>query len=155
MITGNLQQLAAATAVPAKIMVFIEQVKAHLANSQANGRFQLVDDEAFFFIVDDNTQLLAQRRSEMHEKYIDVQIILAGEECFGYSEQPFLSLDEDLLAEKDIAFSNAVVDEQFINLGVDDFIIFTTGQPHRPLIAVNQPAPVRKCIIKIAHTLVD
>lgn len=155
MITGNLTQLATATAVPTKIMVFIEQVKAHLAASQANGRYQLEGDEAFFFVVDDHTQLLAERRAEMHQKYIDVQIILAGQECFGYSEQPFTSLEEDLLVEKDIAFSNAIVDEQFINLEAGDFIIFTTGQPHRPLIAVNEPAPVKKCVIKIAHTLID
>lgn len=129
----------------------IEQVKQRLSASVENGRYQLEGDDVFFFVVDDHTKVITDCKSEIHRKYIDVQIILAGEERFGYSLQPFNSIAEDLLEARDVAFSEDLVNEQFADLKAHDFIVFNTQQPHRPLVAVNDPMPVRKAIIKISH----
>ncbi|WP_162062502.1 YhcH/YjgK/YiaL family protein [Vibrio taketomensis] len=152
MFKGNLSELDSyQQQIPSKLLRIIEQVKQRIDDSVENGRYPLEGDEVFFFVVDDNTQLLSDRRSECHRKYLDVQILLTGEERYGYSLQPFSSLAEDLLDSKDIAFSEDVVDEQFTDLNEYDFIIFKVTQPHRPLVAVNQPMPVRKAIIKVAN----
>jgi YhcH/YjgK/YiaL family protein len=129
----------------------IEQVKKHLSPSVENGNYQLEGDDIFFFVVDENTKLVTECKSEIHRKYIDIQIVLAGEERFGYSLHPFKSITEDLLAVRDVAFSEDVVTEQFADLQVNDFIIFNAEQPHRPQIAVNEPMAIRKAIIKISH----
>lgn len=136
-------------------MECIISVKNSLEHNVDVGTYPILEDKAFFFIVDDYTELLEKRRSECHQKYIDVQIVLEGEETFGYSEQPFLSLDEDFFEQKDIAFSEDIINEQFVTLQPGDFIVFTAEQPHRPLIAVNTPAPVKKVVIKIDRTLVN
>jgi biofilm protein TabA len=152
---GNLNQLHSVSGLPEKILECINSVKNILDHNAEVGTYPLLEDKAFFFIVNDHTELLEKRRSECHQKYIDVQIVLEGEETFGYSEQPFLSLDEDLLEQKDIAFSEDIINEQFVTLQSGDFIVFTAEQPHRPLIAVNVPAPVKKVVIKIDRMLVN
>ncbi|MGR5133219.1 YhcH/YjgK/YiaL family protein [Vibrio alfacsensis] len=151
MFKGNLSELNNYQHLPTKLLNVIEQVKQRIYDSVENGRYPIEGDEVFFFVVDDNTQALNDRRSECHRKYVDVQILLTGEERYGYSQHPFQSLAEDLLDSKDIAFSEDIIDEQFADLNEHDFIIFKVAQPHRPLVAINQPMPVRKAIIKVAN----
>ena len=152
MFKGNLSELNNyQQQLPSKLLSIIEQVKLRIDDSVENGRYQIEGDDVFFFVVDDNTQLLSERRSECHRKYLDVQILLSGEERFGYSLQPFQTLADDQLDTKDIAFSEDLIDEQFADLNPYDFIIFKVTQPHRPLVAINQPMPVRKAIIKVAN----
>ena len=151
MFKGNLSNLETYQSLPVKMFEVIEQVKKHLSPSVENGNYQLEGDDIFFFVVDENTKLVTECKSEIHRKYIDIQIVLAGEERFGYSLHPFKSITEDLLAVRDVAFSEDVVTEQFADLQVNDFIIFNAEQPHRPQIAVNEPMAIRKAIIKISH----
>ncbi|MGF1725658.1 YhcH/YjgK/YiaL family protein [Photobacterium nomapromontoriensis] len=149
MYRGNLDSLESYRHIPDAIVAIIKVVKRRLNESQEPGRFQVNGDSVFYFIVNDHTQELADRKSEIHAKYMDVQIVLEGEEMFGFSYHPFNTIAEDFLAEKDLAFSEDILEEEFITLTAGDFVIFDTLQPHRPLVAVNQPAPVKKAVIKI------
>ena len=135
------------------IIEIIQKVKEQTIENTEVGSYPL-EDESVYFIVDDKTELREKRRSEIHHKYLDVQLILEGTETFGYSDYPLLSIEDDYLAEKDIAFSNDVKDEQFVTLKAGEFIIFTPKQPHRPLVAVDdKPAAVKKLIIKVNSAL--
>ena len=136
------------------IIEIIQKVKEQTAINTEVGNYPLSYDESVYFIVDDKTELREKRRSEIHHKYLDVQLILEGTETFGYSDYPLLSIEDDYLAEKDIAFSNDVKDEQFVTLEAGEFIVFNPKQPHRPLVAVDdKPAAVKKLIIKVNSAL--
>ncbi|XDF79284.1 YhcH/YjgK/YiaL family protein [Aliivibrio fischeri] len=136
------------------IIEIIQYVKEQTEQNTSVGNYPLPHDESVYFIVDDKTELKENRRSEIHHKYLDVQLLLEGSETFGYSEYPLISIEDDYLEDKDIAFSNDVKDEQFVTLGKGEFIIFNPKQPHRPLVAVNDtPAAVKKLIIKVNSAL--
>lgn len=92
MFQGNLSELDSYQHLPNKLLSVIQQVKQRINENVENGRYPLEGEDVFFFVVDDNTQRLNERRSECHRKYVDVQILLAGEERFGYSLQPFQTL---------------------------------------------------------------
>lgn len=135
------------------IIEIIQKVKEQTIENTEVGNYPL-HDESVYFIVNDKTELKESRRSEIHHKYLDVQLILEGTETFGYSEYPLLSIEDDYLEEKDIAFSNDVQDEQFVTLEAGEFIIFNPKQPHRPLVAVDdKPTAVKKLIIKVNSAL--
>nr|VVV05768.1 Toxin-antitoxin biofilm protein TabA [Aliivibrio wodanis] len=135
------------------IIEIIQKVKEQTIENTEVGNYPL-PDESVYFIVNDKTELKENRRSEIHHKYLDVQLMLEGTETFGYSEYPLLSIEDDYLEEKDIAFSNDVQDEQFVTLEAGEFIIFNPKQPHRPLVAVDdKPAAVKKLIIKVNSAL--
>ncbi|PSW22044.1 YhcH/YjgK/YiaL family protein [Photobacterium sanctipauli] len=154
MIKGNLNSIDNHRYLDEKIIDIIKVVKKRLVENDDCGHYSIIGDKAFFFVVDDHTQLLAERRCEIHKRYIDVQILLAGHECFGYSLEPFLSISEDCLLEKDVAFSEDIVDEKFTCLQAGDFVVFDTLQPHRPLVAVDNPMPVKKAVVKIDKSLI-
>lgn len=160
MFIGKTSQLEFAQCLSPKLLPLIREALAKLADAEkdgtpmASGRHELDGERAFFFIMNDHTQHLAQRKSECHRRYLDVQILLQGRETFGYSLTPFDALDEDMLDDRDLAFSEQLNDELFVSIQAGDFIVFYPGQPHRPLIATDeQPMPVRKMVIKVDKAL--
>lgn len=154
MFVGKTSQLEFAGFLAPELKKIIATVLDRLETPIENGRHDIDGDNAFFMLVDDHTQLLAERKSEIHSRYLDVQILLEGNESFGYSLEPYAGLDEDYLADKDLAFSEQLQSEYFATLTAGEFIVFYPGQPHRPLVAVeDNPAPVRKAIIKVDKAL--
>ncbi|PSU35833.1 YhcH/YjgK/YiaL family protein [Photobacterium lutimaris] len=149
MYRGNLCSLDSYRHIPYKLVEIIQLVKRRIQTNDEEGTYPVIDDKVFFFVVEDETKCFAETRSEIHDKYIDIQIILKGIECFGYSEQPFYSIEKDFLEDRDVAFSQEVIDEKFVTLSQGDFIIFNTRQPHRPLIAKEKPERVKKVVIKV------
>ena len=59
------------------------------------------------------------------------------------------SLDIDWLTEKDIAFLPAGEQEKTVILNEGDFVVFYPGEVHKPLCAVDEPAKVRKAVVKM------
>lgn len=160
MFIGKTSQLEFAQCLSPVLQQLIRQALAHVAEAEqqgqpmATGRHDLDGDNAFFIVMNDHTQQLAERKSECHRRYLDVQILLEGNETFGYCLTPFSGLDEDTLDERDLAFSAQLSDEKFASLQAGEFIVFYPGQPHRPLVATDhQPMPVRKMVIKVDKTL--
>lgn len=154
MFVGKTSHLEFAGFLAPELKKIIASVLDRLETPLENGRHEIDGSNVFFMLVDDHTQLLEQRKSECHSRYLDVQILLEGKESFGYSLTPFKALDEDFLAEKDLAFSEQLEEEHFASLTAGEFIVFYPGQPHRPLVAVgDKPMPVRKAIIKVDKSL--
>ncbi len=149
MYRGNLCSLESYRHIPYPLIELIQVMKRKIQSTSKVGTYPVIGDDVFYFIVDDKTKHFSETKSEIHEKHIDVQIVLEGKERYGYSLSPFNSISENLIKEKDIAFSQDVNDEQFVTLYKEDFIIFNTQQPHRPLIAVDEPEHVKKAVIKI------
>ncbi|MGF1734792.1 YhcH/YjgK/YiaL family protein [Photobacterium satsumensis] len=149
MYRGNLCSLESYRNIPFKLIDIVQLVKRKIQANSEVGTYPVIGDDAFYFIVEDKTKHFLESRAEIHDKYIDVQIVLEGTERYGYSLTPFNSIDEDYIDDKDVAFSSDINDEQFVTLNKDDFIIFDTKQPHRPLVAVSNPEPVKKAVVKI------
>lgn len=90
-----------------------------------------------------------ERRFENHRKYIDVQIIIEGEEfieLFPVNEFSENSLYDN---EHDISFfSNHKVGNR-IQLSKGDSLVIFPGQAHMPCVQVNSSSLVRKAVVKI------
>ena len=152
MLFGNVEQLDLVPYISNKLRSIISEAMA-LVNENEEGKFPLSDDETFVILVSAQTEPVAQRAAEIHKKYVDVQIVLQGEECFGYSNR--LAAEPAALTEldNDLLFIDEVEQENFVTLQANDFVVFFPDQIHRPLCAVNQPQTVRKAIVKIPYQL--
>ncbi|MEF2484440.1 YhcH/YjgK/YiaL family protein [Vibrio mimicus] len=156
MFIGHMVQRQFCAALSPKLQQLIDEVLQRVATPLPTGKHELQGDSAFFLVMDDHTQPLTLRRSECHARYLDVQILLQGRERFGYSLAPFNGLDDDQLATRDLAFSEQLAEERFVDLAAGEFIVFYPGQPHRPLIAVEgEGEPVRKVVIKVDKSLFE
>ena len=85
---------------------------------------------------------------EIHKKEIDLQIMLEGEEIIDGASRDAAIYAEDYNAEGDYSMVETI-ENNFIHLVKDMFVIYLTGEPHKPGLAVENPAAVKKIIFKI------
>ncbi|QKN83466.1 YhcH/YjgK/YiaL family protein [Scandinavium goeteborgense] len=147
MIAGNIHHLH--DWLPLELRQAIEHVKAHVTDATPLGKHDIDGNRLFYLISEDSTEPFAERRAEYHAKYLDIQIILKGQEGMTFSTQPAGKPDTDWLADKDIAFLPEGVQEKTVVLSEGDFVVFYPGEVHKPLCAVGTPAKVRKAVVKM------
>jgi len=147
MIAGNIHHLH--SWLPLELRQAIEYVKSHATDATPLGKHDIDGNRLFYLISEDSTEPFAERRAEYHAKYLDIQIILKGQEGMTFSTQPAGKPDTDWLADKDIAFLPEGVQEKTVVLSEGDFVVFYPGEVHKPLCAVGTPAKVRKAVVKM------
>ena len=124
-------------------------VSAQIRPAFCNIRSAIDGDRLFYLISEDTTEPGELRRAEYHARYLDIQIVLKGQEGMTFSTQPAGVPETDWLADKDIAFIGQGIDEKTVILNEGDFVVFYPGEVHKPLCAVGAPAQVRKAVVKL------
>lgn len=150
MITGNLQALALAT-LPDTLYALLARPECALAALQArpNGRWQPEGDSWFCTISDSETAPASQRHTEYHRQWLDIQVLLAGEEIIGYD----VADARQIAAEErkpDLFIVEQAQLRQQLHLQPGDFAVFAPGEAHQALCAVGKPARVRKAVFKVS-----
>ena len=117
----------------------------HGADALPDGRTEIDGDNAFV-----NTSVNRLERTEMaweaHALYADIQLILAGRERFGWSDEAEM---DPLDPERDFRTCRAEPKMSFV-LEAGQFVIFLPGEPHSPgNPAEGLPEDCRKAVIKI------
>ena len=113
-----------------------------------DGRYEL-SDRCYVNIESYSTQSREERRFEAHQKFIDVQYMISGQEIITVCPVTELEICEAYASDKDIVFyRNEPKGIDYI-LSENDFLIFRPGEGHMPCICINQKEIVRKAVIKI------
>ena len=151
MICSTLDQLHWYKTISANFAKAIDFVLSTDLNSLDPGRYEIDGDRVFVIINEYATKPAEECDPEAHQVYADIQIMIAGSEKFGYvplTGQP-ASVAYD--AEKDVAFFSFPEGEiNYLKLGPGQFIIFFPTDIHQPEVFVDQPAVVKKAVVKIA-----
>jgi biofilm protein TabA len=147
MIIGNIHALQ--DWLPVELRQAIEHVKAHVTPETPVGKYDIDGNNVFMLLSEDSTEPLAARKAEYHVRHLDIQIVLRGQECMVFSCLPAGESDTERLADWDVAFLPAGVQEKSIVLNEGDFVVFYPGEVHKPLVAVGEPAIVRKVVVKV------
>ncbi|MEQ4531483.1 MAG: YhcH/YjgK/YiaL family protein [Mixta sp.] len=153
MIAGNLQVLKLAT-LPAPLYALLARPACSLAALQAlpDGRWQPEGDDWFCNIGDSETAPVSQRHTEYHQRWLDVQVLLAGEEIIRYDMADASQLPAEE-RKPDLFIINHAALRQQVHLQPGDFVVFAPGEAHQALCAVDGPARVRKAVFKVAPEL--
>jgi len=147
MIVGNIHHLQ--SWLPQELAQAIEHIKAQVTDATPTGKHDIDGSRLFYLVSEDMTQPFAERRAEYHARYLDIQIVLKGQEGMTFSTLPAGAPDTDWLADKDIAFLPEGGEEKTFTLSEGDFVVFYPGEVHKPLCAVGAPAQVRKVVVKL------
>ncbi|MCO6539645.1 MAG: YhcH/YjgK/YiaL family protein [Gilliamella sp.] len=152
MILGNINHLGLVPYLPEKIKQSIEYIKDNVNNNTPVGRYDIDGDNMFFMVSDSASRYIHDADPEYHEKYIDVQIVLVGQEGMAVSTlPPYTKVLDNKLVENDIAFIETPKEETLLILHPNDFIVFLPNEVHKPLCAIdNNIETVRKVVVKIA-----
>lgn len=147
MIVGNIHHLP--SWLPTELRQAIEYVKTNVTEQTEKGRHDIDGNRLFYLISEDMTEPFDKRRAEFHARYLDIQIVLKGQEGMTFSVLPARTPETDWLADKDIAFLAEGEQEKTVILSEGDFVVFYPGEVHKPLCAVGAPAQVRKAVVKL------
>lgn len=116
-------------------------------SSMTTGVHELDGRDIFVNIMELDLKTKRDAKLEVHNEYIDIQILLEGtEEIFGWSErcdlkQPLAEFDK----EKDVQFFDDEA-QTFYALRTGQFTILLPEDGHAPMIG---EGPIRKAIVKV------
>lgn len=124
--------------------------------SQAEvGTYPILGEDMYAMVQQAVTEPRAERKSECHRDFIDVQYLVEGKEELYYVARQasgnVIVLDQ--LAEKDCAFYDKVEDEQVLSLKPGMFAVFFPNDLHCPICCRDESETIKKVVIKIHKKL--
>lgn len=111
------------------------------------GRYNVEGDEIFALVSEYNTKLPADVLPEAHERYMDIQYMVSGEEMIGYAPLEDQDIIKPYNAEKDIVFYQTEMSKLRFSEGM--FAVFFPNDIHAPGIMVDTQKPVKKVVVKV------
>jgi YhcH/YjgK/YiaL family protein len=121
-----------------------------VARTVADGRMDIDGDRLYASVSTYETGSREERRFEAHRKYIDVQVLLEGEESID------VSLDQDLPPleaydeKRDVMFLKAPQHVASLLMKPGCFAVFYPHDIHRPGCHLRGMRRVRKIVMKVA-----
>ncbi|MBQ3642710.1 YhcH/YjgK/YiaL family protein [bacterium] len=122
-----------------------DYIKTHNLKEMECGRHEIDGNNLYFNLQQGETKPV--QKLEAHKKYIDIQVVVDGEEYMGYTDIANTTVVEEYNEEKDVMFLTGKVDK----LRADEkrFLIFFPEDAHMPSLCLNEPQFVKKAIFKI------
>ncbi len=128
-----------------KVLEFLANI-----NNMEIGRYQITDD-VYMFVQEANTKQEPDFYFEAHKNYMDIQLLLEGEETIYYNSVENCDVAVEYAPEKDIMFYNAntkkYLEESILYPG--DFAVYFADEPHCPACSNNNPSKIKKAVVKL------
>ena len=129
-----------------------EIVKNVLESSCELGRYEVEGSEFYYMVQSYNTKAPGEAQFEAHKRYIDIQVMLEGEEIIRFESPNKLSVTKEYDADADYQLFAMSREFDSVRLAKGDMTIIFPGEPHAPAIGTAaQPEKVRKLVIKILY----
>ncbi|VDZ76470.1 Putative sugar isomerase involved in processing of exogenous sialic acid [Salmonella bongori] len=130
-------------------------VLAARPQEKAPGRYELQGDNIFMNVMQLTTQMPSEKKAELHEQYIDIQLLLNGTERIMFGIPGAARQCEELHVEEDYQLCSKITDEQVVTLRAGMFAVFMPGEPHKPGCAVREPEEIKKVVVKVRASLLE
>ncbi len=128
-------------------------INTHQLSSLELGKYTIVGDSVFILVQEYKTQTETEKKWESHKKFIDIQIVLKGQEYLGFSPTQSLVIETEYDKEKDLIFyHNDQIQRSKVLLLKDDFAIFFPHDAHKPGLHLTHENEVKKAVIKVLAT---
>jgi len=126
-----------------------------LTPDSATGKIFIQDKQLFAGVDVYQTRTRDTAKLETHRKYVDIQVLLSGEEVIEVFPMRDLTVCEPYNFEKDAEFYHAPSDTPAKMLLIPGrFLVFFPEDAHMPCLnAGNASQPVKKVVIKVAVEL--
>lgn len=152
MMSAELRSLPSAGLHPVLQQALTLAVEANL-QEKTPGRYELQGDNIFMNVMQFATQSPEQKKAELHREYIDIQVLLSGEERILFGMTDSARQCEEMHVEDDYQLCSQIADEQAMVLKPGRFVIFMPGEPHKPGCVVQAPMDIKKVVIKVRASL--
>lgn len=138
---------------PTEIKKRIKSAVSYLKNLDIEsipvGKKIIVDDNFYYSILSYNTKPEDECKLESHRKYVDIQMIISGEEIMDITDISRLTVKEEYNSEKDVVFWNVPSRMARTTLKSGDCVILYPEHAHRGAIRKKIKSEVVKIVGKI------
>jgi biofilm protein TabA len=114
-----------------------------------DGRHDIDGDNLFCMVQHYTTKPTDPARFESHQKYIDIQALLAGEEILGYAPTAGMEVTVPYDAAKDIMFHRVDTMAAQVRLEPGLFCLLLPHDAHLPSCQITRPTEVHKIVFKV------
>lgn len=149
MLYDRLENLEQYTGLFDNLDTAIAYIAAHDLDELPPGRTDIDGDKVYVKVTEGDTRASEEGRFEIHERYMDIQIDLAGVELFEVALGELEAAAPYDEAE-DVALYNAPLSCAGV-LGEDRFVVFMTNEAHKSMVRAAGCDRVRKAIFKVAR----
>lgn len=154
MILGNLSNLGEMDYLTPRLKEMLNYLRDNDLRDRELGRIELEGESLFINIEENDMAPREERRPEAHRRYLDIQLVLEGEESIGVAvdsrAENITGVLEEYSEERDIIFYEDVKRENMIDLFPGDFAVFFPEDIHRPRCTVGEkPGRAKKAIVKM------
>ena len=147
MILDSLRNWAFYCGADSRLKRALEYLAAADLNTLEPGRYEIEGAEIFMKVTEGELKREAEASLEVHDKYIDVQVLIAGEvETMGWRERRECRVPRGPFdAEEDIRFF-ADRPQLFVGIRPGQFVVFGPEDAHAPLIGRGR---IKKAVVKV------
>ena len=114
------------------------------------GRTDIEGDDVFVMISEAGTRPPDEVKFEAHRRFIDIQLVVRGQEAIGVAPVPTLTTVEAYDSAKDIEFFAVPPQFSQLELRAGEFAVFAPGDGHRPSLHLDGPHVSRKAVVKVS-----
>lgn len=117
-------------------------------SAYSTGSYPIKEKDVFMNRFDYETIAREQGFWEGHKEYLDIHIVVEGEELLGYADESDLKVIQPYNQEEDFIKYDGK-ESLFYTMKAGDFAIVFPEDIHMPKIMKNQPDSVKKAVIKV------
>lgn len=114
------------------------------------GKKVVVNENFFYSIQNYDTKPKDRCKLESHRKYIDIQIMLEGEEIVEFVDISKLSIKEEYDEERDVMFWSVPKRMAKCTLRTGDYIVLYPEDAHRGAVSIKESTNVLKIVGKVS-----
>ena len=119
-----------------------------LEKNVPDGEYEIDGRNIYAMFSSYNTRTVSEAKMEIHKDYIDVQMVIEGEEIVAYESTDKLTVSTPYYPDFEFYHMNENYDKVYLCGG--EFAVVFPGEAHAPSLAVNDvPSAVRKLVIKV------
>jgi biofilm protein TabA len=117
--------------------------------NQPDGRYEIDRDRIYALVQRYTTRPPEKCNLEAHRRYIDIQLIVTGEELIRVAPAQELELRQQYEAGNDKALYHPGGRMSSVRLAARSFAVFFPHDAHMPCMQADGPAEVHKVVIKL------
>lgn len=130
----------------AKAVDFLKNTDLH---SLAAGRYEIDGKNVYANVLEYTTSPWEEVKYEAHNNYTDIQYMIDGSEVMAYVPVNELEVAIPYNEEKDVTkYQDSARGFQFV-VNIGQYMIFQPWDGHKPNVANETPAAVKKIVVKI------
>lgn len=150
MLLGDLSRADYAKSLPPVFARLCEKLKnLDLVNLPLG--WQDLEEGVRMNVMEFETSPAEEKKAEIHRKFIDIQLLISGEEMIEYGlSEPDLALYDEYRDEDDYQLTDKIEHKNELILQPNMFAIFLPYEPHKPGNAVGgQNKLLKKLVVKV------